>query len=121
MTDYIETKAKDGTPVRIEVELSSKSGAGFSRTTSASDATSDTAKAAYNQALDTIRVCANGVIGTLQELEAAPNTASVSFGIKFDADAGAMVAKSMNEAQFKVSLSWKEVEPDSDEGEEKEE
>ena len=119
MIDYIETKTSDGTPIRIEVETSSKSGAGFARSSPAAEA--EAAKDAYNQTLNTIRACANGVIETLQNLEAAPSAASINFAIKVDAEAGATVAKSVNDAQFKISLSWKQVEPDADEGKEKEE
>lgn len=117
MTDYIETKTKDGTPVRIEVEASQKTGAGFARSATAAETAEKAAKDAYNQVLGTIRSCANGVIETLQGLDAAPNSASIDFAIKVDAEAGVMVAKSMGDAQFKISLSWKQVEPDKEEEE----
>jgi hypothetical protein len=114
MIDYIETKTKDGTPIRIEVESAQKSGAGFARSASSDDVSGETAKEAYSQVLGTIRACADGVIDTLQNMEAAPNSASIDFAIKIDAEAGAMVAKSMGDAHFKVSLSWKQVEPDQE-------
>jgi len=117
MTDYIETKTGDGTPVRIEVEAIQKSGAGFAHPATSAEAADKAAKDAYNQVLGTIRACANGVIETLQGLDAAPNSASIDFAIKIDAEAGAMVAKSVGDAQFKVSLSWKQVEPDKEEEE----
>ena len=40
--------------------------------------------------------------------------ASIDFAIKVDATAGAMIAKSMNDAQFKVSLSWQKETPETD-------
>ena len=119
MIDFIETKTSDGTPIRIEVESSSRSGAGFARSSPSTGA--EAAQDAYHQILNTIRACANGVIETLQNLEAAPSAVSINFAVKIDAEAGAIVAKSMNDAQFKISLSWKQVEPDADEGKEKEE
>lgn len=121
MTDYIETKAKDGTTVRIEVESTAKSGAGFARPSAAAAVTGEATRDAYEQVLATIRACANGMIETLQNLEAAPSAASINFAIKIDAEAGAMVAKSGNEAQFKVALSWKQVEPGADDKNEKSE
>jgi hypothetical protein len=60
-----------------------------------------------------VRICANGIIETLQGLNSLPNTASIDFAIKIDAEAGAMIAKSLGDAHFKVSLSWKQVEPES--------
>jgi hypothetical protein len=113
MIDYIETQAKDGTPIRIEVESTQKAGTGFGRQSSSADVSGDFAQDAYNQVLSTIRACANGVIDTLQNLDASPSAASIDFAIKIDAEAGAMVAKSMGDAQIKVSLSWKQVEPES--------
>lgn len=118
MIDYIETQTKDGATIRIEVEPGQKGGAGFTRQTSSTNVSSDAVKDAYDQTLNTIRACANGVIDTLQNLDAAPNAASISFAIKIDAEAGAMISKSMNDAQFKVSLSWKQVEPEEPEKEE---
>lgn len=110
MVDYIETRTKDGTTIRIEVDFAAKSGTGFGHP-AATKTPGEAAANAYDQTLETIRACANGVIATLQNLEALPSAASINFAIKIDAEAGAMIAKSMNEAQFKVALSWKQVEP----------
>ena len=112
MTDYVETKTKEGTTIRIEVDSGGKSGTGFGRA-AAEGAAGENAADAYNQVLDTIRACANGMIETVQNLDAAPSGASIDFAIKVDADAGAMVAKRMGEAQFKISLSWQQAEPES--------
>ena len=109
MTHYIETHAKDGSVIRIEVEDTSKAGVGFSRQSAqATNVSNDGAKDAYNQTLKTIQICANGVVDTIQNLEALPSAASIDFAIKIDAEAGALIAKSRDEGQFKVSLSWKQ-------------
>ena len=112
MTDYLETSTKDGTIIRIEVDSGSKSSTGFGRVTPGS-AAGEAAREAYTQVLDTIRACANGMIETVQNLDAAPSSASIDFAIKIDAEAGALVAKRMGEAQFKVSLSWQQAKPES--------
>ncbi len=114
MVDYIETQTKDGIKIRIEVE-SGKTGAGFGHQSSISGGSSQAAKNAYNQTLDTIRACANGVVDTIQNLEALPSAASINFAIKIDAEAGPMIAKSGSEAHFTVSLNWKQVEHESQE------
>ena len=120
MTHYIETQAKDGSPIRIEVEVSSRTGAGFTRQTPPADLSTEEAAEAYNQTLNTIQHAANGLIDTLQSMEAVPSSASIDFAIKIDADSGAMVAKARDEGQFRVSLSWKQPEPDKDEADESE-
>ena len=112
-TDYIETKTKDGFTLLIEVSEDVKGAAGFGKPKGNSPS-SQTIQGAYNQTLATIRACANGVIDTLQDLEAQPTKAAIEFGIKIDAKAGAMIAKSLGEGQFKVSLSWEQPEPDND-------
>lgn len=109
MTHYIETNARDGSVIRIEVEDTSKTGVGFtSKPVRATDVSGDMAKDIYNQTLKTIQACADGVIDTIQNLEALPNSASIDFAVKIDAEAGAMIAKSREDAQFRVSLSWKQ-------------
>lgn len=114
MVHYIETQTKDGQPIRIEVEDTAKTGAGFTRQASASDLSSDAVKDAYHQTLSTIRGFADGVVATIQGMEALPSSASVEFAIKVDAETGPMIAKSRDSGQFRVSLSWKQPEPETD-------
>jgi hypothetical protein len=113
MAEYIETQTKDGATLKIEVETTSKVAAGFTRPTSPANVSHDGVKDAYDQTLKTVRICANGMIETLQGLDTLPSAASIDFAIKIDAEAGAMIAKSLGDAHFKVSLSWKQVEPES--------
>jgi acetamidase/formamidase len=115
MTHYIESKAKDGSVIKIEVTDTSKHSAGFTReSNSPTDVSGDASADAFVQALQTIQSCATGVIETLQKLETMPpNAAAFDFSVKVDAEVGAMIAKSRDEGQFKVSLSWKQPEPES--------
>jgi hypothetical protein len=50
-------------------------------------------------------------------MAALPSSASIDFSIKIHPEAGAMIAKSRDEGQFRVALSWKQ--PDSEKDEEK--
>ena len=115
MTQYIETFTDDGIAIRIEVDAISKhGGVGFARQAPSDDVSNETTKDAYDQTLKTIRGCANGVIDTIQNLESLPSSASIDFAIKIDPEAGAMIAKSREDAQFRVSLSWKQPESEKD-------
>ena len=115
MTHYIETQTGEGSSVRIEVEDTSKPATGFAHRSTATNVSGDNAQQAYQQVLQTIRGCANGIIGAIQDLQTQPNTVAVDFAIKVDAEAGAMVAKTREDAQFRVSLSWKQAtEPEKD-------
>lgn len=112
MTSYIESETKDGSTIRIEVETAAK-GVGFSQAAASGKVTSEGGDA-YSQTLGTIRACASGIIGSLQEMEHPPQTASVNFAIKIDAESGAMIARAADNAQFKVSLTWKQDGPDDE-------
>ncbi|RME69812.1 MAG: hypothetical protein D6784_17795 [Chloroflexi bacterium] len=112
MIEYIKTQTPDGEPLLIEVAPAAKPGAGFGRQPVPTDVSSESSKDAYNQILSTIRACAHGIIDTLQNLDTPPTAASVDFAIKVDAETGAMVAKSGGDAQFKISLSWRQPEPE---------
>ena len=113
MADYVESLTKDGKKILIEVDTDGKGSAGFGRQSGTDGPTAGGADA-YQQSLDTIRTCAADLIDTLQTLETPPKAASFDFGIKVDPKAGAMIAKSMGEGQFKVSLSWRQDEPETD-------
>ena len=114
MAQYIETQTPKGATLRIEVEPTSKGAAGFSRHASSLDVSSEAVKDAYSQLLETIQACANGVISTIQELDRPPSAASVDFAVKIDAEAGPLIAKSLGDAHFKISLNWKQVEPEAE-------
>jgi hypothetical protein len=110
MTHYIETQTENGSSIRIEVEDTSKPTPGFTRQPSAADVSNEAVKDAYNQVLNTIRACADGVVDTIQNLESLPSAASIDFAIKVDAEAGVMIARSREDTQFRISLTWKQVE-----------
>jgi hypothetical protein len=115
MTHYIETKTKDGALIRIEVEDTSKPSPGFTRqSTTPTNVTGDSAENSFDDALQSIKALANGLVGTLKELESVPSAATIDFSAKIDGEVGAMIAKRRDEGQFKVTLSWKEPEPDKE-------
>jgi hypothetical protein len=117
MTHFIETVTKDGAILRIEVESTAKTGVGFTRQAEPTDVSSEAVKDAYDQALNAIRNWANGVIDTLQGMDPLPSAATIDFALKIDAEIGPMVAKSRDEGQFRISLSWKQPEPEKTEEE----
>lgn len=116
-TEYIETKTKDGSTIRIEVEPGTKVKTGFGGQVDTDGATSEAAQA-YNDTLNTIRACANGIVDTLQEMDTPPSAASVDFALKIDAKAGPLIAKSGSDVHFKISLNWSQPEPEQDEAQE---
>jgi hypothetical protein len=59
-----------------------------------------------NQAMSTIRSMAERVRGTVAQMSVRPDSVEVEFGIKFDAEAGAVIAKTGIEAAVTVKLAW---------------
>ncbi len=104
MADYIETNIGKK---KILVEVSDNKGhVGFG-VQPTHEEKKKTADKAYSQAMETIRLAAQGVIDALDEMEAAPNHVKVDFAIKIDAGAGAMLARAdSRDAQLRVSLGW---------------
>jgi hypothetical protein len=63
---------------------------------------------ALNSAMSAIRQMARRVTATIQSLPALerPTTLELEFGLKLDAEAGALVARAGAEAGFNVRLVW---------------
>jgi len=109
MRDYIESRV--GNEGKILIEISNGKGAvGFG--SHQSEEEKEKVDNAFNQALNTIRLAANGVLETLNTLPEKPDHVKIDFAIKIDDDAQAMLAKaSSSDAQLKVSLAWRTPPP----------
>jgi hypothetical protein len=65
---------------------------------------------ALDKALSTIREMGQRVTDTIKSINVAdrPSKVELEFGLKFDAELGAVVAKASAEAGFKVVLTWEQ-------------
>ena len=61
---------------------------------------------AIGKAMATIRNMASELNSTIQTIENRPNNVEMEFGIKFDIEVGAIVAKVTTEGSMKVKLVW---------------
>ncbi len=61
----------------------------------------------FEKALDVIRPAADVIVQRLKSLSSKPDCIGVEFGIIMNAQAGAFIATTSVEANFKVTLSWK--------------
>ena len=57
-------------------------------------------------ALGTVRSAADAVLSTLDRLTRTPDEATVEFGVKFSAQAGAIIVSTDAEAHLTVTLKW---------------
>ncbi|NEP11513.1 MAG: hypothetical protein F6K14_15140 [Symploca sp. SIO2C1] len=62
---------------------------------------------AVDKAMGMIRAMAKRTIGTLDTLSNKPNQVELEFGIKFNTEADALIAKTGTEANIKVKMVWK--------------
>jgi hypothetical protein len=65
---------------------------------------------ALDKAMSTVRLMGQRVTETVKGINVAdrPSKVELEFGLKFDAEAGALVAKASTEAAFKVVLTWEQ-------------
>lgn len=61
---------------------------------------------AVDKAMDTIRAMAKRAIATLDTLANKPTQVELEFGIKFNTEAGALIAKTSTEASITVKMTW---------------
>ena len=116
MVDYIETSVGKK---KILIEVSDNRGhVGFG-VQQTHEEKQKKADKAYAQAMDTVRLAAEGVLKALDAMETKPNRVKVDFAIKIDPAAGAMLARAdSRDAQLRVSLGWEnppEKEPPAEE------
>ncbi|MCC4765123.1 hypothetical protein FXW07_00280 [Methanosarcina sp. DH1] len=61
----------------------------------------------FDKALDEVRPVADTIIQKLKNLDSKPDNIEIEFGIKMSAEAGALIAATGIEANFRITLSWK--------------
>jgi len=68
------------------------------------------AQQSFEAALEKIRPAAQAIIAKLRALHDPPDEIEVEFGLKMNAEAGAVVAAAGVEANYKVTLTWRREE-----------
>ena len=64
------------------------------------------ANESFETALDRVRWAAEGLLDRLTSLASPPDEVEVDFGVKLNAETGAVIAKAATEANFKINLKW---------------
>lgn len=110
MRRLVEYPLEDGGVVLIQVEQTSPSEATRGLRERAGEVAQRSSQT-FEEATSRITPAAQGLIGRLQELEPPPDEIGLEFGIQLTAEAGAFVATVAAEANFKVSLTWRNGTP----------
>jgi hypothetical protein len=96
----VQFELEDGTPVFLEIEDHE----GRQRI-SRGEGAIEKAETRFADAIGRVKPAAEAVLNAFRELN-TPQEIALEFGIKFNAQAGAIIASVDSEATFKVSLKW---------------
>lgn len=99
--EVVEFEGPDGKAIAIEVN-EPKLKAGVRPISRANDKDI----ISYQEAIDRVKPAAEYLLQTIGNLEAAPKSVEVSFGIKLSTKAGAIIASASAEGNFSVKLVW---------------
>ncbi|MBC7334659.1 MAG: hypothetical protein H5U01_00075 [Clostridia bacterium] len=108
MKRLIEFPLEDGTTIMVEVE--EPEGAGMMPAARGGPGMPEKAHQTFEAALEKIRPAAQTIVKKLRALHDPPDEIEVEFGMKLNAQAGALVAAAGTEANYKVTLTWKREE-----------
>ena len=64
------------------------------------------ANESFESALDRVRWAAEGLLARLTSLASPPDEVAIEFGVKLNAETGAVIAKAATEANFKINIKW---------------
>lgn len=64
------------------------------------------ARASLESAMEQVRAVANATLGKVQDLAQQPEQVEVEFGVRFNAEAGAVIARTQAEGHLQVRLTW---------------
>ncbi len=105
MKCLIEFPLEDGSSIVVEVEEAEPEG-GMVYAGTRPGAVAEKATQTFEAALEKVKPAANTIIAKLRGLSDPPDEIEVEFGLKMNADTGAIVASAGVEANYKVTLTW---------------
>ena len=103
MKRLVEFPLPSGESILVEVEVEE----GGSMVPAASRGLKEKAQTTFEEALAKVRPAAETVLHQLRQMHQSPDEIQVEFGLKLSAEAGAILAASGMEANYKITLTWK--------------
>ncbi|MEU9874940.1 CU044_2847 family protein [Streptomyces phaeochromogenes] len=70
------------------------------------DAVAD-ATTSFEEGVDRIRQAAVSVLVRLRDMPSRPDDVCLEFGVRFNAEVGAVIARTAGEAHLKVTMTWR--------------
>lgn len=103
MAHLLEVPLEDGGSITVEVEEGPRGTLRSARP----DEVVATAGRTLEATVERIGPASRAIVGKLKELAEPPDEIGVEFGMKLNAEAGVIIARTSGEANFKISLTWK--------------
>ena len=100
----IEVPLDDGESVRVEVDAPG----GIAQAARPGEVATRAAES-FQAALERFEPVTEAIIKRFQNLTERPAEVGVEFGIKLNADAGVVIAHTSGEANFKVTVQWRQL------------
>lgn len=77
------------------------------RATSRGGKVDNIVKQKFEYAVNVIKIVGDAIIKKVKEIGESPDEVSIEIGVKFTAEAGAIIAKTSSEGTIKLNLTWK--------------
>ena len=100
--ELLRFRTEDGAEILVEVSADEP---GFQKVSRARDAITD-ARQSFEDSLSRIRTAATRTLATFRDDVLNPDGVEVEFGLRFNAEAGAVIAKTAVEGHMLVRLTW---------------
>jgi hypothetical protein len=103
MTELVQFDIEGGAPLLVEVDEDEPGIERASRT----DDLAIKASQSLEAALEGVRSAATVTLAKLRDVAEAPDEVEVQFGVRLNAQAGAVIAKTEAEGHLQVRVTWK--------------
>jgi hypothetical protein len=103
--EMIEFELAGGRAVAVEVGEVGAAAGGVERVGRAGQAF-QAAKRSFDEALGDVREAASTALAQFRSMPSRPDEVEITFGVKFDARAGAVIAETKVAAHFEVTVRW---------------
>lgn len=95
------------------VVVETESGPGVARAARGKDVPKN-ARVTFEAALAEVKRAASAALDQFQSLPRPPDEVEIKFGVRMDAEAGAVIAKTGVHGQFEVSVTWRRQQPEQE-------
>jgi hypothetical protein len=106
MKHVVEFPMESGGVLLVEVDDAFSSGPTMRGASGHGSDMLERAQITYEQAVDRIRPAAESIVQRIRQIAEPPDEISVEFGIKLNANIGAILASTSAEAQFTLKMTW---------------